>query len=266
MNDIVLNRGKITRFIPPDESPNHLNSDKAYTLEQIGRILESCDERASVIVSLMASTGMRIGAIPGLRVGDLTPIQCPDFSLYKITVYAESRKDRYFTYCSPECRITIDSYLDFRRRQGETIKDKSPVIREVFNVRMPYFVNAPRSASRDGLQRVLEKVLNAAGINQRPPGLIKKKRRSIMRSHGFRKFVITTMVKAGVKDTHRRYLTNHAQVGQDASYVLPTEDKILDEYIKAIPLLTIHSETRLEQQVQELQTERFQNLEDVHKK
>ena len=87
-----------------------------------------------------------------------------------------------------------------------------------------------------------------------------------MRSHGFRKFVITTMVKAGVKDTHRRYLTNHAQVGQDASYVLPTEDEILEEYIKAIPLLTIHSETRLKQQVKELQTERFQNLEDVHKK
>ena len=45
MNDMVLNRGKITRFIPPDESPNHLNSDKAYTLEQIGRILDSCDVR-----------------------------------------------------------------------------------------------------------------------------------------------------------------------------------------------------------------------------
>ena len=81
MNDMVLNRGKITRFIPPDESPNHLNSDKAYTLEQIGRILDSCDVREKAVILLMASTGMRIGAIPGLRVGNLTSIQCPDFSL-----------------------------------------------------------------------------------------------------------------------------------------------------------------------------------------
>jgi hypothetical protein len=45
-----------------------------------------------------------------------------------------------------------------------------------------------------------------------------------------------------------------------------TEEDRLVEYIKAIPLLTIHSETRLKQQIKELQTEHFQNLEDVHKK
>ena len=45
-----------------------------------------------------------------------------------------------------------------------------------------------------------------------------------------------------------------------------TEEDRLVEYIKAIPLLTIHSETRLKQQIKELETERFQNLEDVHKK
>ena len=87
-----------------------------------------------------------------------------------------------------------------------------------------------------------------------------------MRSHGFRKFVITTMVEAGVKAEYRRYLTGHSQVGQDASYVLPSEDKLLAEYIKAIPMLTIHSESRLEQQIQELQYERFQNTEEIYHK
>ena len=73
-----------------------------------------------------------------------------------------------------------------------------------------------------------------------------------MRSHGFRKFAITMMDKANVKDTHRRYLTGHAQVGQDASYVLPTEEALLAEYIKAIDLLTIDPTQRLRRENVEL--------------
>jgi hypothetical protein len=39
----------------------------------------------------------------------------------------------------------------------------------------------------------------------------------VKQTHGFRKFAITMMDKAGVKDTHRRYLTGHAQAAQDGS-------------------------------------------------
>jgi integrase len=264
LNDVPLNKEKITRFIPPDESPTHSHLDKPYTLQDIRRILESCDDRTSVIVTLLASTGMRIGAIPELMVGDLTLI--PDHSLYKVHVYASSKRAQYFTFCTPECRATIDRYLDFRRRQGEKIKDNTPLIRELFNVHKPYFIEAPRPASPDIIRRALEKALHTAGVNQRVNGLIKGKRREIMRSHGFRKFVITTMVEAGVKAEYRRYLTGHAQVGQDASYVLLSEDKLLAEYIKATPMLTIHSESRLEEQIQELQSDRLHNIEEVHHK
>lgn len=163
LNDVLINKKKIIRFIPPDESPTHSHLDRIYTLEEIRRILESCDDRTSVINSIMASTGMRIGAISGLTVGNLKPI--PNHSLYRIHVYASSKRDQYFTYCTPECKETIDRYLDFRRRQGETIKDNSPVIRELFNVHGPYFIDAPRPASKDILQRALEKALHLEGVN-----------------------------------------------------------------------------------------------------
>ena len=71
------------------------------------------------------------------------------------------------------------------------------------------------------MELALEQALKKSGVNQRTVTQAKGSRRSIMRSHGFRKFAITMMDKANVKDTHRRYLTGHAQVGQDASYVLP---------------------------------------------
>jgi integrase len=260
MNDIPLNKGKITRFIPPDESTRR---DKAYRVEDISAILEQgCDEqRTRVMVLLMASTAMRIGALPGLRYEDLTYVS--QYNLYKIEVYATAGKaDRYFTYCTPECRAAIDSYLDYRRRLGETITDKSPVIRELFNTKKPYFIEAPRPATPRIIHLALQKALYKAGVNQRPSmGLTNKSnRKEIMPSHGFRKFAITMMNKAGVKDTHRRYLSGHAQVGEDDHYVLPSEEDLLTEYIKAIPLLTIDPKARLQNKVEELESAKDEKI------
>jgi site-specific recombinase XerD len=65
LNDVPLNKRKITRFIPPDES-THL--DKAYDMDDILRLLNACDIRTKVMVFLMVSTGMRVGALPVLHV------------------------------------------------------------------------------------------------------------------------------------------------------------------------------------------------------
>ena len=176
MNDKVLNKRKITRFIPPDESAHR---DKAYRVGEIGAILDSgfCDERTRTMVLLMASTGMCLGALPGLCFGHLTYMS--EHKLYKILVYATSRKDRYYTYCTPECATAIDSYLNYRRRLGETITDKSPIIRELFNAKKPYFIEAPRPSTERIIQLAIEKALHKAGVNQRTPGLVKGKRRDI---------------------------------------------------------------------------------------
>jgi hypothetical protein len=56
LNDIPLNKRKITRFIPSDEGSTRF--DKAYDIDDILRLLNACDIRTKVIVLLMASTGM----------------------------------------------------------------------------------------------------------------------------------------------------------------------------------------------------------------
>jgi integrase len=73
LNDIPLNKRKITRFIPSDEEGS-TRFDKAYDIDDILRLLNACDIRTKAIVLLMASTGMGIGAIEGLRFGHLTSI------------------------------------------------------------------------------------------------------------------------------------------------------------------------------------------------
>jgi integrase len=64
MNDIVLNWKKINRFI--DEKTRTVK-DRAYTKEEIRKMLDKCDERKRVMVLLLASTGIRIGALSFLK-------------------------------------------------------------------------------------------------------------------------------------------------------------------------------------------------------
>jgi len=51
------------------------NLDMPYTYEEIHRILDKCDERQRVIILLLASTGMRRGAVSELKIGDLKYIE-----------------------------------------------------------------------------------------------------------------------------------------------------------------------------------------------
>jgi integrase len=101
MNDVTLNRKKIGRYIP-----EHIRKqkDRAYTIQEISRLLEFCDLRNRAIVLLFASTGMRIGAVPALRLEHLTKIE--KYNLYQFTVYA-GYKEEYICFCTPECAKAI---------------------------------------------------------------------------------------------------------------------------------------------------------------
>jgi integrase len=115
MNDIVLNRKKISMYVGDYV---RANKDRAYTTTEIQRLLEFCDERAKALVLLMASTGIRIGAIPDLQFKHLKKI--PEYNLYQITIY-EGTKDEYYCFTTPESAAAIDVYLDYRARSGEKL-------------------------------------------------------------------------------------------------------------------------------------------------
>jgi integrase len=257
MNDVSLIKRKIMRFVPPDES-DATNTDKAYTVEEIRRILDQgcTDTRTKAIVLLMVSAGMRIGALPGLRFEHLTYIA--EYSLYKILVYASSKPDRYFTFRTPECATAVQAYLDYRRRAGEKITDKSPLIREMFNMENPFIINTPRPSTERMMALALEQSLARSGVNQRTPSRVKKSRREIMRSHGFRKFYITQCDRANVRFTVREYLSGHRLPNQDPRYIRTEEEDRLLEYLKAIPFLTIDPKHRLQKQIKDLQDKHSQ--------
>lgn len=133
-NDIELNKRKIRRYFPSDESTN---DDRPYTLEEIRQILSVCDLRTKAMILLMVSSSVRIGALASMQISHLTEKDFQGLKLYKVLVYAGTR-DKYFTFCTPECYNAIQDYLDYRKRCGENpLKDKSPLFRKDFNKHDP---------------------------------------------------------------------------------------------------------------------------------
>ena len=86
MNDIVLNWKKIAKVLP---APRKATEDRPYTVAEISKLLEKCDQRGRCCILLMCSSGMREGAIAPIK---LAHIQRMD-EIYKISVYRTTQKN-----------------------------------------------------------------------------------------------------------------------------------------------------------------------------
>jgi integrase len=270
MNDVMLNWKKVSNYLGENTK---IFKDRAYTTEEIQRLLTKADERMRVVILLLASTGMRIGAIPGLKLKHLTKVG--DYNLYQITVY-ENTKDEYYCFCSPECATAIDSYITYRKRCYEKVGPESPLIREQFDRDNPDKARKPRLLPLNTLNVLIRELLIVAGIRsvehltetQTSSGRLRKEVRA---SHGFRKFVTTNMIRAKVNPEAREMLLGHS-IGLSDSYYRPDANEILIEYLKAVDLLTINEENRLRRKVEILQVkadkieELQQTIDDVKKK
>jgi integrase len=139
MNDIEPRRHKINCYLPEERK---LNDDRACTHDEIHLLLQFCDQRMNALVLMLASSGMRIGAVPDLKIKHLTKIQ--KYNLYKIKVYAGYPKCEHFTFTTPETANSLDAYFDYRQRYGEKINPDSPVIREQFDITDILSVKQPK--------------------------------------------------------------------------------------------------------------------------
>ena len=83
---------------------------RAYTVEEIRKTLSVCSRlREKVIIHLLVSTRMRIGGIPTLKFGNLTPRTSPPGKVHRIKVYSDS-SEHYHCLCNVETASVIDEY------------------------------------------------------------------------------------------------------------------------------------------------------------
>jgi hypothetical protein len=90
---------------------------------------------------------------------------------------------------------------------------------------------------------------------EHPTEYYKRVRKSISLSNGFRKHVISTFIEAGLNHEIRELIVDHA-TQLDQNYFRPTEDQVLQEYLKAESLLTIDPRLRLQNEIQTLKVEK----------
>ena len=248
-NDIELNRKKIRRYYPSDES---IHDDRLYTLEEIQSILSVCDLRSKAMISLMISSGVRIGALHSMKIGHLTEISFKNSKLYKVKVYAGTR-DSYISYCTPEAYRAIQEYLNFRTRCGENLEDKSPLFRKHFNRLDQFTINVPKFLLDDSVEKIMDEVLRKSGV----------KTSEAMRSHALRKGFMSTCERAGMKSINVKMLMGHS-IGVENSYYKPTDDDLLNDYMTyAASALTIDPTQRLEQENEKLRKDQKNYLTEL---
>jgi integrase len=290
-NEVSLNWDNIKDSIG---TPSNIrkNIDMPYTYEEIQKILSKCDERERVIVLLLASTGMRRGAVSELKIGDLKYIE--EYGIYEITVYRDFPEE-YKTYCSLECAAAINGYLGFRKRYGENITSESYLIRKQFdrqhrseylkrvsdNNRVPdrlKTISLPtdppemHKVSEWNIQYIIYQLVRDAGIRDHEYKDKKTEKQSAKRyknmaAHAFRKFFENKCLEAGVDPFFVSVLMGHKSgIGVERHYYRPEsingENSLLELYVKkAMPYLTISDESRLRLKNRELEIRMKQDEE-----
>lgn len=244
MNDVVLNRKKIGKFLGEYRK---MNKDRAYTHDEIKKLYDMGDFRFKALVSLLASTGVRIGSIRDLK---LRHLEKKENGIYKITIY-ENTKDEYYVFTTPEAANAIDQYFDYRKRASESLNPNSPLFRNDFD--MSSIEKTRKNShpiSRGTLRNIMYSRLLKAGLIDRPDTITEgiRHRNEVPMSHGFRKFWMTQAVNAKINPEIREMLLGH-RIGIASSYYRPTEEDMRLEAEKLIDALTINPENKLRREV-----------------
>lgn len=258
INDVILNWKKIKKFIRSSQKTGNeiAGKDRGYTHAEIQKIVQHCDQRIKTCFLILASTGIRIGALGPMKIGDLERIN----DLYKMTVYS-GEKEQYITFTTPEATKEIDAYLEFRKRRYENITPDSYLIVKKFKLK-----KTEGFGSGYSLRSILQDNIENSGVRGAVGNKFKRKETPLL--HGFRKFFASQLEQSKVSALTITRLLGH-DTGLLGRYSKTTEEEILQEYYRAVPLLTISDEERVKFKLAEhikIDKSRVDRLEESLKK
>ena len=246
MNDVDLRWKKLKKF---KGKFRNIIEDKPYTREQIKKLIDRAVLRDKATIALMASSGMRRGALPHLRLRDMEHIE--KYDILKFNVY-KKEQESYTTYCTPECTQLINQYLRWREKLGERFTPDTPLFRREFDTVTQ--VNRPHPIQSASIAKRINKLLEDTEIRI---SVQNGRHTELMETHAFRKFFKTTCINAGMNPLYSEYLMGHKS-GLTKSYFKPSDTELLEGndkalgYASAINDLTINEEFRLRKKVDEL--------------
>jgi site-specific recombinase XerD len=196
----------------------NVHEDVLPNKEDLKKILSNTDLRMKVIITMLASSGMRVGELYNLKIGDIDlSKEIPNIKIKGIG--AKERKSR-ITFISKEAKKFLEEYLNQRKSLNEDINENSPVIAREDGKPMSY----------QNIQYLLEGTFRKYSK--------KVGKRYTLHAHSLRKFFKTQLISAGVPSPIVDRLTGHTRyLAQE--YELYTEDQLREWYYKGMQALTI---------------------------
>jgi hypothetical protein len=268
MCEIQIHWKKITRGLP---RPRAVASDRAPTIEELKRLIEYPDRRIKPIIYTMASSGIRLGAWDHLKWKHIIPLTngSDEVLAAKIIVYAGDSEE-YYSFISPEAYSSLKDWMEFRSNYGERISGESWLMRDIWqtsNIRYGAkfgLATSPKRLKSSGIKRLIEQALWEQGLRSKlQPGI---KRHAWKAAHGLRKFY-KTKAEQSMKPINVEITMGH-NIGISSYYYKPTENELLEDYIKAVQTLTINDHERLKRRVGQLveKEDEFKAMKLKHEK
>ncbi len=250
VNENEIKWKKIRRLFP---AKIKATGRKAYTREDIARMLSlEPKQRNRAIIHILASTGMRKGALPDLRIKHLKKME---HDCYSFLVY-EGSTEEHWSFLTPEASKELDLYFEKRKTDGEKLDGNSPVFRMTYQIG----IQKVRPMSDKSIDQTVGRIVKRARLREKNGNRYDK-----MLNHGFRKRFETIVkmnkeIPVAVAEKligHKAYYDdrgNHIQ--QDESYFVPEVEQLFQFFEKVIPDLTIDNSFRKQAEIDKLKQEK----------
>ncbi len=252
-NEIDMSWTIINKMFPRETK----SEDRAYTREEISKMIKHCTDITDKVIILMFSSG-------GFR------LESWDFFCWKDVVFFKDKANKYkgaalrvyrgdpeeyWTFVTPEtCEALMLYREEWRSRFLRYPDENDPVVASTR-------FDRPVRLRQKGIRSRVDKIVTKIGL--RDQSKKKQRRYEVKLDHGFRKYFNTMMRRAKVNYLDKEDMMGH-KVGLEKNYERYQEEDFerFPEYQKAIPYLTISDEERLRFENQQKQDE----LEEVEKK
>lgn len=266
MNNVSFSWKRIRTSLPEEEKYQDL---EGYTIQDIQKMCNYANVYDKVIVLLYSSSGIRPAGFD-FRWKHLKPVYSYKDKLYWedgelnediiqngnvvcafVEIYSDSKKWNYYAFVTPECWNAICVY-----KEKWTMKfGVQP------NPEDPFFVNTRsptvKPLTLHAVRRKLERLLVECGIRTELPKGMKRYNKPAF--YGFRYFFNKQNKKAYSKSGNLASLIlKETMIGHtgliplDKNYFRENIDELINEYLHAVPVLTISDEERAKVKVHEL--------------
>ena len=249
----IINWKKISRGIP---AGRRAAKDRAPTIEELSKISEYPDRRIKTIIYIMASPGIRLGAWDYLQWKHVEPMTNYEGEVIaaKLLVYA-GESEQYYCFIVPAAYNALKEWMDYRTWHGEKITGDSWLMRDLWQTTDTNYgakfglATYPKRLKSSGIKGLMERSIHAQGLfKPLPQGVCRREWKGV---HGMRKFY-KTHAEQVMKPINVEITMGH-DIGVSASYYKPTAHEVLEDYLKAIDLLTINGYSKLMQkQIKEI--------------